>query len=73
VALEVIHLDDVAEDRELDADDLCLWAELLSGQHVHEGGGVTNLTAEEWLERWQAFHRRHPRFGLPGAPQRAGR
>jgi WD40 repeat protein/serine/threonine protein kinase len=73
VALEVIHLGDVAEDRELDADDLCLWAELLSGQRVHEGGGVTNLTAEEWLQRWQAFHPRHPGYGVAAAQSRAKR
>ncbi len=59
-ALQVIHLGDLSARNELDADDLCTWAELVSGQRVHEGGGVTNLTADEWLQRWRAFRRRHP-------------
>jgi WD40 repeat protein/serine/threonine protein kinase len=70
-ALQVIYLGDLSEADELDAADLCLWAELLTGQRVHEGGGVTNLTGEEWLARWQLFHPRHPGFGVPGAERRA--
>jgi WD40 repeat protein len=73
VALEVIHLADLAEDEELDAEDLCQWAEVLSGQRVHEGGGVANLTAQEWLDRWQAFHPRHPGYGVSPARSRAKR
>ena len=60
-ALQVIHLGDLSPRHELDADDLCTWAELLSGQRVHEGG-VADLTAEEWLERWRAFRRRQPAY-----------
>jgi WD40 repeat protein/serine/threonine protein kinase len=52
-ALDVIDLRDLSAAAALTADDLCRWAELLSGQRVHEGGGVTNLTVAEWLERWQ--------------------
>ncbi len=61
-ALDIMDLDDLyaADEDELDVDDLCLGAELLSGQRIHEGGGVTNLTDDEWLERWQEFRRRHP-------------
>jgi WD40 repeat protein len=61
-ALQVIHLGDLSRGNELGPDDLCTWAELVSGQQVHEGGGVINLTAEEWLERWRAFRRRHPTY-----------
>jgi WD40 repeat protein len=60
-ALQVIHLGDLSPRHELDADDLCAWAELVSGQQVH-GGGVTNLTPAKWLERWRAFRRRHPTY-----------
>jgi hypothetical protein len=41
---------------------LCLWAELLAGQRLHEGGGTVNLSAAEWLDRWRAF-RRHEEGG----------
>jgi WD40 repeat protein len=40
------------------ADELCLMAEVLSGQRIHEGGAV-KLTAAEWLQRWQEFHAHH--------------
>jgi WD40 repeat protein len=56
--LEVINLDDLYEDGPRDADALCLWAELGSGQRVHTGGGVTNLTRTEWLDRWREFRQR---------------
>jgi WD40 repeat protein len=42
----------------LDPDGLCRWAELLSGQRLHEGGGTVNLSATEWLVRWRASGRR---------------
>jgi WD40 repeat protein len=75
-ALNVFHLGDLSARNELDADDLCTWAELSSGQWVHERGGVTNLTAEEWLERWREFRRRHPDYGksdLNAPPNRPGK
>ena len=50
-ALDIMDLDDLYAPDEQDVDDLCLRAELLSVQRVHEGGGVTNLTVEEWLGR----------------------
>ncbi len=40
-----------------DPDALCLWAELLAGQRLHEGGGTVNLSAGEWLDRWRTFTR----------------
>jgi WD40 repeat protein len=59
-SLPVFHLVDWLEPKALADDDLCLWGEIVSGQRVEEGGGVTNLTTEQWLERWEDFHRRHP-------------
>jgi WD40 repeat protein/serine/threonine protein kinase len=59
-ALSVFHLDDWLASARLEPDELCVWAEIVSGQRVENGGGVTNLTAEEWLERWRDFRRRHP-------------
>jgi WD40 repeat protein len=38
-----------------DPDALCLWAELLAGQRLHEKGGTVNLSAAEWLDRWRNF------------------
>jgi WD40 repeat protein len=40
-ALRVFHLGDLSGRAGLDADNLCLWAELLSGQQIHEGSGVS--------------------------------
>jgi WD40 repeat protein len=65
--LAVFHLDDWLTPSPLEPDDLCLWGELVSGQRLEAGAGVTNLTAEEWLERWQAFRRHHPDYGTLGA------
>ena len=53
-ALQVFYLGDLS-DAASDLDDLRTWGELLSGRRVQDGSGVTNLTAEEWLERWRAF------------------
>jgi WD40 repeat protein len=61
-ALKIFPLDDLSAPPELDADDLCTWAELVSGRRVQEGGGVNNLTGEEWLQRWRDFRRRHPAY-----------
>jgi WD40 repeat protein len=34
---------------------LLTWGELLSSQAVHKGGGIVNLTTDEWLDRWKRF------------------
>jgi WD40 repeat protein len=60
--LHVFDLGDLAGDTRLDADDLVVWGELLAGQRVHEKAGVTNLTAQEWIERWRGLRRRRPDF-----------
>jgi WD40 repeat protein len=39
--------------------ELCTYGELVCGQRVHEGRGLTTLTAEEWLERWRGFKGKH--------------
>jgi WD40 repeat protein/serine/threonine protein kinase len=57
--LQVFSLDDRLAPAPLEPDELCAWGEIVSGQRIEAGGGVTNLTAEEWLERWRAFRRRH--------------
>jgi hypothetical protein len=59
-ALAVFRLDNRLVPAALEPDDLCLWGEIVSGQRVEAGGGVTNLTAEEWLQRWRDFRQRHP-------------
>jgi WD40 repeat protein len=58
--LSVFHLDDWLAPRTLSPDDLCSWGEIASGQRIQGDGGVTNLTTEEWLQRWQAFRQRVP-------------
>jgi WD40 repeat protein len=58
--LAVFHLADWLTPAALAPDDLCLWGEIVAGQRIEAGGGVTNLTAEEWLARWRAFRSRHP-------------
>jgi WD40 repeat protein len=55
--LAVLDLGDLAPPA-LDPGSLCRWAELLSGQRLHEGGGTVNLSAAEWLDRWRASGRR---------------
>jgi hypothetical protein len=57
-ALDVVNLEDLFTEDRLNSEDLVIWAELISGQRLHEGGGVTNLTASEWLQRWQTFRQR---------------
>jgi WD40 repeat protein len=59
-ALRVVNIGDWQKAMPLGSDDLCLWGEIISGQRIEEGGGVTNLTADEWLERWRDYRRRNP-------------
>jgi hypothetical protein len=62
-ALSVFHLDDRLTPRNLSPDELCSWGEIVSGQSVEDGGGVTNLTSEEWLKRWREYRQRPPLKG----------
>ena len=60
-ALAVLDLGDLAPaNNDTDTDALCLRAELLAGQSLHDGGGVVNLSADEWLDRWREFRRQSP-------------
>ncbi|HKI19120.1 MAG TPA: hypothetical protein VKA15_14630, partial [Isosphaeraceae bacterium] len=60
-ALAVLDLRDLTPgDEDADTDALCLQAELVAGQRLHEGGGTVNLSADEWLERWRAYRRQSP-------------
>jgi WD40 repeat protein len=68
--LAVFHLDDWLAPAPLEPDDLCVWAEIVSGQRVEDGGGVTNLTTQEWLERWRGFRARHPEMAAITQPRR---
>jgi WD40 repeat protein/serine/threonine protein kinase len=68
--LPVFHLDDWLAPAPLEPDDLCLWVEILSGQRIEDGGGVTNLTADEWLQRWRDFRARHPGKAVVAQPRR---
>jgi len=60
--IDILPLHPLVGQYPLSDGDLCLMAEILAGRSVHEGGGILNLTTEEWLGRWNEFHRRHPRF-----------
>jgi eukaryotic-like serine/threonine-protein kinase len=53
-ALFVLNLGVLAR-AEVDAAALRLRAELIAGQHLHDEGGMVNLSADEWVERWSAF------------------
>lgn len=46
----------VERESRLTQDETRLMGELLSGQWIHEGGAVTNLTSDQWIERWDRFH-----------------
>jgi hypothetical protein len=50
--LAVLDLRDLAPGPVPVPDALVTRAELAAGQRVHEGGGVINLSADEWLARW---------------------
>ena len=60
-AVHAFSLADLYEPGDLSLDDLCLSAELLSGHRIQESD-VAGLAAEEWLDRWQRFRKRHPRY-----------
>jgi WD40 repeat protein len=62
-ALAVLELSVLAP-TDVDPAALCLRAELLAGQRLHKGGGMVNLSAGEWLDRWRAFRRQAPASGV---------
>jgi WD40 repeat protein/tetratricopeptide (TPR) repeat protein len=72
LSIDLIDLDEVCKSDELPIDELCRWGELVSGQRVHEGGNVENLSADDWLGRWRSFRKGRARRweGLWGAEAR---
>jgi hypothetical protein len=52
--LAVLDLGELAQTHSEPAT-LCLRAELLAGQQLHQGGGTVNLSAAEWIDRWRIF------------------
>jgi WD40 repeat protein len=66
-ALAVLDLGALAPgNNDADPYALCLRAELVAGQRLHEGGGTANLSADEWLDRWRAFRRQSPAADIAG-------
>jgi serine/threonine protein kinase/WD40 repeat protein len=74
--LYVVHLAGLLDPdlHHLDRQSVALLGEINARQRIHEGGGVGNLTSDEWRERWQKFRKAHPDvhrlasspFALPG-------
>ena len=54
-----LDLSDLDADDGLSVDDLAYPAEVASGLHV-DAGNLSNLTTEEWVERWRDLRRRPP-------------
>jgi hypothetical protein len=52
--IPIFRIDEWVRPSPLEGDELCAWAEVVSGQRIAEGN-VTNLTADEWFERWRAL------------------
>jgi len=59
--IDIFNLGDLYRN-ELELDDLCALGEILCGQRIHEGGGVVNLTTDEWLDRWKRLDDRRPEY-----------
>jgi serine/threonine protein kinase/WD40 repeat protein len=60
--LDVLDLEAFLTAEGLDSQGLKNLGEILSGRVVHEGGGVVNMTAEEWMSRWKSFRKLQPSF-----------
>ncbi len=60
--IDVFSLDDIYGREEMELDDLCTLGEIISGQRLHKGGDVVNLTGDEWLDRWRRFRQRYPEY-----------
>jgi hypothetical protein len=53
--MRCFSLADLRRPDALSLDNLCLRCELIAGQRIDSAGGVSNLTADEWLERWRVL------------------
>ncbi|MBI2803419.1 MAG: protein kinase [Planctomycetes bacterium] len=47
-------------DRQFRSDELRRLGEILSSQHIHDGGAATRLSKDQWLNRWREFRIRYP-------------
>ncbi len=56
------RLNALGSSEDINSSDLCSLAEIIAGKRIHEGGGVLNLTADQWLERWKGFRQSHPTY-----------
>jgi WD40 repeat protein len=70
--IHAFDLGDLERPRDIDVNEQCTQAEVLSGQRIHEGVGVVKLTADEWLARWRSLPRpRLPQVSEPHLPRPA--
>jgi WD40 repeat protein len=58
--LTVLDLEAITRPADGTPDQLLRWAELMAGRRIDAHGGVVNLTADEWRDRWEEYRR-----GLP--------
>ncbi len=57
----LVNLEKLIQPAKGSPEEVLLWTELLSNSRV-EGSTIVNLTGTEWLQRWQTYRRRHPKF-----------
>jgi len=55
-------LDDLGTEHEMPVDDLCLLAEVVSGNRL-QSGSDSGLTTDAWLARWREWHAKYPDYG----------
>jgi Flp pilus assembly protein TadD len=60
--VEAWSLNDLDAEKEMPVADLCLLAEVLSGNQL-ERGSDTGLTSAAWLNRWRELHAKYPDYG----------
>ena len=57
----LVNLEKLIQPAKGSPEEVLLWTELLSNSRV-EGSTIVNLTGTKWLQRWQTYRRRHPKF-----------
>jgi WD40 repeat protein len=58
--LTVLDLEAITRPAEGTAEQLLRWVELMAGRRIDGHGGVVNLTANEWRDRWEEYRRSLP-------------
>jgi hypothetical protein len=58
--LTVLDLQAITRPADGTPDQLLRWAELMAGRRIDAHGGVVNLTADEWKDRWEEYRRSLP-------------